>query len=96
MAVESLDKYVTQKYPIECKGRNLLRKDVLSEPVRVLVEIFKSPDSNTISSNVECPYNIGGHGDRCKASHPEVDKKEVGVSCPYSFDIPYAIDKQRR
>lgn len=96
MAEESIDKYVTQKYPIECRGRNLLRKEVLPEPVLVLVEIFKFSGSNHLSSIVECPYNTGGHGDRCKASHPEVDKKEVGISCPYSFDIPYAIDKQKR
>lgn len=54
--------------------------------------MFKSPGTDTISSHVKCPYNTGGHGQRCKASHPEVDKVGDGVLCPYALDIPYYAD----
>ena len=91
----TIDEYVTQTYPIECKGRNEIWDEVLDIPVSVKVEIHKSPRSNMISSNVECPYNTGGHGQRCKASHPKVDKVGEGVGCPYSFDIPYALEVKK-
>ena len=88
----TIDNYVTQTYPVECKGRNEIGDEVLATPVNVEVEIYKIRGGNLISSDVECPYNTGGHGQRCKASHPEVDKVGEGVGCPYSFDIPYAIE----
>ena len=88
----TIDNYVTQTYPVECKGRNKTGDEVLATPVSVKVEVYKSRGSNLILSDVECPYNTGGHGQRCKASHPEVDKVGEGVGCPYSFDIPYAIE----
>ncbi len=62
--------------------------EILSTPERCELEIYQSPDSEMISSHIlDCKYNTGGHGDRCKASHPEVDKIGNGVGCPYSFDI---------
>ncbi|MDP3639786.1 MAG: hypothetical protein Q8R53_01110 [Nanoarchaeota archaeon] len=90
----TLDEYITQTYPVECKGRNKVGDEVLDHSVSVKVQIYESPKSNMISSNVECPHNTGGHGQRCKASHPEVDKvgDGKGVRCPYSFDIPYAFE----
>ncbi|MBS3107835.1 hypothetical protein J4468_02860 [Candidatus Woesearchaeota archaeon] len=91
----AIDEYVTQTYPIECKGRNEVGDEVLDTPVSVKVKIDKSMGSNMISSNVECPYNTGGHGQRCKASHPQVDKVGKGVGCPYSFDIPYALEVKK-
>ncbi|HLC81273.1 MAG TPA: hypothetical protein VJH68_01325 [Candidatus Nanoarchaeia archaeon] len=91
----AIDGYVTQTYPIECKGRNEVGDEVLDTPVSVKVEIHKSSGSNMISSNAECPYNTGGHGQRCKASHPDVDKIGEGVGCPYNFDIPYALETNK-
>lgn len=87
-----VEEFVEQKFPIECKGRDNLGNDVLEKPVEVTVHIHKSPGSNTISSEVKCRYNTGSHGQRCKASHPEVDKVGEGIGCPYSFDIPYALE----
>ena len=89
-----LSQYVEQTFPIQCKGRNSGGSEVLEKPVEVKVKIHKSPGSNDISSIVECPYNTGGHGQRCDASHPKVDKINEGVGCPYSFDIPYALEKR--
>ena len=86
--------YVEQTYSIECKGRNEKGQEVLSSPVEVNVKILKTAHSNDLSSLVECPYNTGSHGQRCKASHPYVDKVGDGVPCPYSFDIPYAFEKR--
>lgn len=65
---------------------------MLLEAVRVEIKIYKRPGSSDLSSLVDCPYNTGGHGQRCKASHPHSDKFEEGVHCPYSFDLPYAFD----
>lgn len=91
----SVDKYVEQNFPVECKGRDDEGNEVLDKPVAVNVKVYKSPGSSRISSLVECPYNTGGHGQRCKASHPPgVDKVGQGVICPYSFDIPYALEKK--
>ncbi len=93
-----IDKYVQQVFPIECMGRDINGNEVLAEPVEVKVRIYKFLGNNTISSEVECPYNTGGHRQRCKASHPKIDKILLvgeGVGCPYSFDIPYALEKKR-
>jgi hypothetical protein len=95
LKIMAIDEYVAQTYPIECKGRNNVGDEVLDTPVGVKIEIHKSPGSSMISSNVECLYNAGGHGQRCKASHPEVDKVKEGVGCPYSFDIPYAFETNK-
>ncbi len=91
-----LSQYQVQTYNIQCRGRDSAGKEVLQNPVDVSVKISKSPDSNDISSMVECPHNTGGHGQRCKASHPPgVDKVGEGVGCPYSFDVPYALEIKR-
>lgn len=93
----SIDAYIETTFPVQCKGRDKDMKEVLKEPVEVKVKVYKSPGSNMISSIVECPYNIGGHGQRygqrCKASHPGVDWKGKGISCVYSFDLPYALEQ---
>jgi len=81
---------------VECKGRNEAGDEVLATPVSVEVEISRRPGSNMISSNVNCPYNTGGHGQRCRASHPKTDKVGEGVGCPYSFDIPYALETKTK
>jgi len=88
------DNYVEQNYPIECNGRNAEGEKVCNVSINATIKIYKSPGSNTISSQVICPYITGGHGQRCKMSHPHSDKVGDGVNCPYSFDIPYAFDKK--
>lgn len=86
------NKYTEKIFRIRCKGRDFHQQEVLEEAVKVKLKVYQHPDSNMISGMVDCKYNTGGHRQRCKASHPEVDKVGDGVSCPYSFDIPYAID----
>lgn len=91
------DAFLSMTFPIQCLGRNASRKKVLSEPVAVKVWVHQSlGDEKNISLSVECPYNTGGHNDRCKASHPNVDKVGKGVGCPYCVDIPYALDVRKR
>ena len=90
----SVADFVEQTFPVQCHGRNSIGDKVLETPVSIDVVIHKSPGSNTISSVVKCTYNTGGHGQRCKASHPEEDKQGNGVLCPYSFDIPYAFEQK--
>ncbi|MFH1588971.1 MAG: hypothetical protein ABIB43_00185 [archaeon] len=90
MAVED---FIEQTYNIKCKGRDKEGKEVLDKAIKVDLNIWKRPGSSDISSSVNCPYNIGGHRDRCNASHPDSFKLDVG--CPYSFDIPYALEKNK-
>ncbi len=76
----------------KCRGRLADGHFALEEPIDVTVRVSEGGD-NTIEMNVrDCPYNTGGHGQRCKASHPDVDKIRDGISCPYSVDVPYGID----
>lgn len=79
-------------FPFECKGRNVARQEVLTDPIQVKLIICGFEDKKTIAIHVECPHNVGSHGQRCKASHPGQDKVGDGVSCPYSLDLPYAMD----
>jgi hypothetical protein len=90
----AIDAYVSEIFPIKCSGRDVHGKEVLTKPVEVKVKVYKNFRSNTISGMVNCPYNVGGHGQRCKASHPDVDKVGEGIGCPYSFDIPSALEKK--
>ena len=93
MSKKTIDSYVSVVFPIECKGRDSAGHLALKDAIDVKVKIYKRPGGSDISSLVECSYNTGGHGQRCKASHPEVDKEGEGVICPYSFDLPYALDE---
>ncbi len=88
---------LSQDFPILCKGRDENGNEVLNEAQRVFVRVYQNDSVRTmISSEVDCPYNTGGHGQRCKASHPKgVDKVGDGVNCPYAFDIPYALEKKK-
>ena len=83
------NKYVTQEYLVECKGRDGKGNEVLNESVRVEVEIYKRPASNTISSDVRCQYNRGEHGEYCNASGTK-------AICPYAFDLPYALEQKNK
>lgn len=80
-------------FTVPCHGRDSNGNPVLNEPVEVDVNVSQS-SKWVISLDVKCPYNTGGHKQRCKASHPEVDKVGEGVSCVYSVDIPYALDQK--
>ena len=92
----ALDKYVEQEFPIICRGRDSKGKKVLETPVHVRVIISQFYGCvETISSTVDCIHNTGGHGQGCKASHPNIDKVDEDVGCPYSFDIPYALKKKK-
>ncbi len=78
----SINDYVQQNYPIQCKGRDMEGNEVLKEPVLVVIKIYKNPCSNMLATEITCRYNTGEHGERCKASHSE-------VICPYAIDLPY-------
>lgn len=90
------DAYLGIVFPIQCRGRNESREEVLLQPIEAKVRIFQ-PNGNetTISTIVECLHNTGGHGDRCKASHPGIDKIGEGIGCPYSLEIPFTLDQRR-
>ena len=65
----TIEEYIKQNYEIKCeKGE-----------IEIKVKIYRKPGSSIISSLVECPYNYGGHGQKCKK----------GKICGYSIDIPY-------
>ena len=80
-------------FAISCYGRDANGNTVLPEPVQIICNVRQSTEW-TISIDVTCPYSTRGHRERCKASHPETDKIGEGVACPYSLDIPYALDKK--
>ena len=87
------EEYVTKTFERECEGRDGSGKKVLQEPIAVKIEVHKSPDSRMISSLVDCPHNVGAHGQRCKASHPNQDKVGYGINCRYSFDyVPISLE----
>lgn len=80
-------------FQLSCKGRDPIGHEVLKKPVEVKVKVYQTPDSNQIKSLVyDCPYNTGGHGERCKASHPGTDSTGRNIRCPYSFIIPDSLD----
>jgi len=80
-------------FEIKCPGRKAPGIPALEKPVDVKVTFRQS--GNSIHGNVECPHNTGGHGQRCKASHPPgIDKVGEGVECPYSLDIPWYSDQE--
>ena len=90
------DAYLEKVFPIKCCGRDVSGEAVFVEPIAVKVRVSQAHgDERNISLFVECPHNTGGHGQRCKASHPETDKADEGVACAYSIDIPYAIDVRK-
>tara|TARA_Y100000310_G_C20633372_1_gene789841 strand:- start:904 stop:1164 length:261 start_codon:yes stop_codon:yes gene_type:complete len=76
--------YQEGTFDLECNGRNGLGEEVLKSPLSISVSIHKKEGSNALSSVVHCRYNSGFHGEKCGLSD---------AVCPYSFDIPHAIDK---
>lgn len=87
-------KYIEQIFSVSCSGRDARGNEVLQIPVAVSVRVGQSAGEKNIRVSVECLFNTGGHGQRCRASHPKVDKVGSGVGCPYVLDIPYALEKQ--
>ncbi len=84
----AIDEHIEQIFLIKCKGRGFKGEEFLSEPVSVEVKIYQRlGDEKNISSVVGCPYNIGSHGQRCKASHPAFDKVAGEFICPYSICV---------
>lgn len=88
---------IIRKVDITCKGRDMEGKEALEEGIPVVISIRprKPPivlNAEIVVEPVRCPYNTGGHGQRCKASHPGQDKVGNGVFCPFSFDYPYVLE----
>ena len=84
--------------PMRCKGRDAIGRDVLEEPVAAVVTISAMNESTTallVTLDVTCIHITGGHDQRCRASYSEKDKVGSGVECPFSVDIPYALEKDR-
>ena len=71
-------------FSVLCHGRDTEGQEVLAHPVDVRVKIRLLEDGKTIAVGVECVHNTGGHGERCKASHPGQDKVGEGIRCPYA------------
>ena len=89
----SREQYETGKFHVRGYGRNAEGTLALKQPVEVTIEVAKSPGTDLISLSVECPYNTGAHGGRCKASHPDTDKVGEGIGCIYSLDLPWEFEK---
>jgi len=73
----------------KCNGRNEDGKKVFEKAIDIQVVFctYKENDKS-ILNKVNCTYIAGGHNQRCKASHPKVDKLGKGVLCPYAVDLP--------
>lgn len=74
----NLDKFIEQNFTIRCsrlKQKLLTNKN--NEVINVI--IYKRPNSDMISSQVDCPCNFGPHGEYC-------DLKQRSF-CIYSFDM---------
>lgn len=79
--------------PIQCYGRGPNGRPTLGTPLPLTIKMHRSPGCQSVSVGPQnCPHNTGGHGQRCKASHPGHEKLGDGVDCPYSFDYPYATE----
>lgn len=84
--------YIERIVKVKCYGRTMIGEPVLVESVEVDVRLYRSPNTDMCCCDVSgCPHNTGGHGQRCKASHPWTDKVGDGVLCPFAFDYPYVL-----
>ena len=88
------DKYVQKIINIQCFGQNCNGLGTLDKPVEASVKCYQPPGvTDSFFTMVACKYNTGGHGQRCKSSHPAgADKIGDGVLCPYAFDYPHVIE----
>lgn len=89
---------VEEPVVVACRGVGFSGDPVLETPVEARVTFVRRDPpllrQTVISTTVNCPFNTGGHGDRCKAAHPEKDKVGDGIGCPFSFDYPYAREQR--
>ncbi len=85
------------KIEFKCSGRDSKQKEILGKSDILVVagaqitfrEMCRGDLWITITIN--CPYNCGGHGDCCSLGEKCSPSRGQGV-CPYSVDLPYAID----
>ena len=70
---ENLDEFVEQNFRIRCQ-----KKKAIDEGLIVNVLIYKRPGSDVISSQVECKYNNGPHGEYCSLTNK---------FCAYAVDL---------
>lgn len=88
---KNLDTEVEQVFTVQCKGRDREQKEVfVDKPFTAEVRAHQRPDSSMICLDVACLYICGAHGGECSASKK---KNDLG-HCPYSIDLPWAIDNQ--
>ncbi len=79
------------KIKIDCCGNGPKGMGILDEPMSVEILATQDPSGDIVVRPVNCPFNTGGHGQRCKASHQNRDKDDSGdIHCPYSFDFSLA------
>jgi len=84
------------EFHIKCKGRNFQGKESLEKAVDAIVNIIQIPNSNIISSYVNCMYALGENGQICHASYLNMhifDKNWGKISCPYKVNIPSDLEK---
>ena len=73
---------------VMCKGRDFLEREVLAEPVKVVVFIRVGDDGKSIIASVSslnCPHATGGTEQFCRASRAS---KGLNVGCGYAFKMP--------
>lgn len=84
-------------FQIKCRGRNDQEKEVLQDPVNVnLTVLCVTNYASIVSTRVECPHNVGEHGDKCNASHPGVDLMGKGARCAYHMNLPYYASRNEK
>ena len=86
-----LERFIEQTFPIFCRGRDKQGKMVLDNSVEAMVRVYKIPSTDSLSSEVSCPYgsNTPAIFGSCFAATPDDHSRQNMCNCPYSFDIPY-------
>ncbi|MFH1065228.1 MAG: hypothetical protein V1734_01855 [Nanoarchaeota archaeon] len=88
---KNLDTEVEQVFKVQCRGRDREQKEVfVDKPFTAEVRAHQRPGTHLICLDVTCLYQCGAHGGECSASKK---KNDLG-HCPYSIDLPWAIDNQ--
>jgi hypothetical protein len=64
---------------VNCRGVDANGKPCFSKPIVVSLSLVVYHCG--WDASVECPYNTGSHGQRCRASHPGHEKLGEGVPC---------------
>jgi len=83
---------IVHKFPVLCQGRDLNYQEAFESPVKVTVTVRRNEDEKSMSITVDCPYNGGAHGQRCKAYL--FPGAEIGGRD--SMDIPHFPDHIHR